>query len=217
MNTASGIENRTLAVFQGRNDLTDLHRIAIVGRLIGSQIYFFRPFKFPYFLHLNIKRDIDQYGTSSPGRGNIKRLFENTRNIGCLPHQITVFHKALCRTGNIRFLEYVTADQVTVYLTGNTYQRNTVHICRCDSGDQVCGTGTARTNADSGFAGDPRFTGCRMCRIRFGTDKHRMDIRIDQTVIYRTDRDSGISIYRCHSLQFETFCDCICTVHSCLL
>ena len=72
----------------------------------------------------------------------MESFFENTRDIFHILYQIAVFDKTLYSSRDIRLLEYITADQFTVYLSCDTYHRNAVRKCGCNTGDQICGTGT---------------------------------------------------------------------------
>jgi len=90
---------------------------------------------------LNIHRDIDQHRSRTPRRGNIKRFLEHTRQIGRFGHQITVLGERLCRTGDIRLLKHVTADQIASDLTRDDDQRDRIHIRRSNTCQQI---GSAR-------------------------------------------------------------------------
>ena len=188
--------------------------MSFYSRFICAHAHTVRIFEFAYRRILHIDRNVDQDRTFSAGICNIKCFFKNLRNVLCIFDQIAVFDKGFRRSSDIRLLEHIAADQLAVDLSGNAHKRNAVCKSRCDASNQVCRTGTARYRAYAHLAGHTSQTAGCMRRILLRSDQDRFDIRIQQTVIKRTDRNPRISKYHFYAFIFKAFYHCLSTIHA---
>ena len=200
-------------MLQFLDNLFDLYGVPLDRGLISTQIYLFRIMEVFDNSILNINGNIDQYRTFSSGICNIKCLFEYPGNIIYVLYQITVFYKRFHRTGDIRLLEHITAQQFTVYLSGDTDQGNAVRKCRGNTRDDIRSTRSGSHRTHTGSAGHTCHTAGGMGSILFRPDQHCPDLRIQNTVEKRTYSNTGIPEYRAYPLGFETFNNRICSNH----
>ena len=105
-------------------------------RLISADIDCLRIIRASKLCHY-IFREIHKNRTRTSAARNIKCLFDDSSQIFSLSYCHTVFCDTSCNTYNINFLECIISDQMSRNLSGKTYQRYTVIICRCNSCHQI--------------------------------------------------------------------------------
>ena len=91
----------------------------------------------------DILGDINEHRSRSAATGNSECLAYNIGKILNLPHNKVMLGYRHCNTGYIYLLEAVASDKRGCNVSRNGNHGNAVHICRCDSGDKICSSGTA--------------------------------------------------------------------------
>ena len=187
--------------------------MSLNSRFVCTKGNLLRIFEFLDGRLLDIDRNIDQNRTFSSCIGNVKCFFHNARNILDIIYQIAVFYERLCCSCDIGFLEYVTSDQLTLYLTGNADHRDTVcKRCR-NTGNEVCRTRAACHCADAHLSCYAGHTACRVGCILLRSYEDSSNIRIQHSIVKRTDSHTRITKYHLYAFVFKAFNHCLCTIH----
>ena len=110
-----------------------------------------------------------------------------------------------CDARNINFLKTVFSKQRNIYVTGNRYKRNRIHIGSRYSGYQVGRSRSARRKTYAYFSGTARIAVCGMGRPLFMGSQNMPDLIpvFIQFIIYVQDRSARISEYGVHALFFQ--------------
>ena len=124
--------------------------MTLYTRLVAYYIYLFGIFKAFYLACLHINRNINKHRTRTACRSYMESLLENLWKLCGILYKIAVLYEGFTRTCNICLLEYISAEQVALYLTCYSNERNRVHISCCDTcyHIQSAGTGCCDTDAD---------------------------------------------------------------------
>ena len=120
--------------------------------MISRQIHFGIVVNFPcHGVHLHVFGNVDQNRSRATGPGDVKRFFDNPRNVFCLRHQIVMFGDGSTDFDHRRFLKGIAADQMRRHLSRNRDHRNTVHFRISNCRYEIRGTWAAgsHTNADA--------------------------------------------------------------------
>ena len=165
-------------------------------------------------LVLDVFRQIDDDRAGAAGGGDVERFFDHARDVMDVPDEIAVLHDRQGHAEEVGFLECSAADHFLRHLTGHGDDRNRIHECVGQAGDEVGRTGSGSGHAKPHFAGGARITFGRkntallMARQDgadfFGTRKCLMD---------RHARPAGISEDRVGAFQFETANEDLGTIH----
>ena len=211
--SAACTDYRTFCFFKLRHHFLHLHRMSLDRRFICTEGHRLRIFEFLDRRLLNINRNIDQDRTFSSCICNIKCFLHNARDVIYIIYKVAVFYKRLCRTCNICFLEYITSDQFTLYLAGNADQRNTVRKSCRNSGNEVCRTWAACHCADAHLSCYAGHTTRRVGRILLRSYEDSSDIRIQHSIVKRTDCHTRITKYHFYAFVFKALNHRLCTIH----
>ena len=145
--------------------------------------------------------------------GNVERFFHDVRHILRLTDDVTVFNKGFAGAGNIRFLEHIASHESAVYLSGDDHQRDAVRVGRGNTGDHIGGAGAAGNRYHAHLPGQARIAAGRVGRMLFVAHQNRFDVRVQNTVIKRTDSNARIAEYIFYVFQFQTLYNCVRTIH----
>ena len=212
--TASGADDRLFRPFQLTDDLFDLYGMSLDRRLVGAERNLLGVSEPADRRILNVNRNVDQHRAFSPAVGNVERLLENAGNVIDILDEIAVLDEGFHRTRDVGLLEYVAAQQFTVYLTGDADQRDAVRKSRGDAGNHICRTGAGGDCTDTGLSGHPCHSARGMRRILLCPYQNRLNFRVQNTVEKRTDRHAGIPEHRGNPLRLKALYDRICSYHS---
>ncbi len=105
-----------------------------------------------------------------------------------------MFHDWTGDTHHIGFLKRVSADQVTLDLTGNDDHWNGVHVRSRDTRDRVRRTRATSDKDDTGLTGCPRVPICHVCRCLLVAHQDMLDlILLEQRIIDVQDRSTRVT------------------------
>ncbi len=121
--------------------------------------------------------NINQNRTRPPGRGDMKRLADRTRNVVGRIQQIAVLHNRHADIKNIGFLEGVFSDHPRNGLTGQANHRDRIHMSSHDPRNNIGGAGTASDKNNSGLAGGTSIAISHMSRALLMTNQNELYIR----------------------------------------
>ena len=76
---------------------------------------------------------------------------------------------------DIYFLKNIPPKQITLYLTGDGNERDTVHVSGGDASDQIGGSRTRCYDADTSFASDAGIARCHMGSALFLPHKNMLN------------------------------------------
>ena len=118
-------------------------------RSITGQLHLDRPAERCHRLE-RVLGDVDEHRTRPARRRDVERLRQDTRNIGCVLHQVVVLGDRHRDAADVGFLERVRADGCGWHLTGDRDDRHRVHVGIGDRRHEVGGTRPAgrHTHAD---------------------------------------------------------------------
>ena len=138
-NTAANVQHGTFGFTDELGRFTNLLGVTTGYGGIPTHLNLGRPVEL-HHTDLRILGDVHEHGAGASGGGDMERGRERTRNILRIRNHEGVLGNRHGHAHHIRFLEGVGAQKFGGNLTGDSYQRNGVHIGVRDRGDQVCGS-----------------------------------------------------------------------------
>ena len=136
VDTSAGKNQRFLCRLKHFISFLQLSDMYPVNRLISTDIHMGRVLC-RSGCRLDILWNINQYRSRFPGLGDIKCHLNNLSEVFPSSHRHTILGNASRHTNNVHFLKCIVSDQSKRHLSGKTYQRNAVIICRGKSGHQI--------------------------------------------------------------------------------
>ena len=212
-NTPARTQNRALRILNGLDRLAQLQSMSLAARLVADDIGRFAVIEIRDGFLLHIDRHVDQYRPRPAGPGNIKGFLENPRDIRGVFDDVAVLGKRFRRAGDVRLLEDVAAEQVAAHLAGDHHQRDGIHVCGGDAGDQVGGARAGGGNAYTDLAGNTGIPAGRMRSVLLGTYEHMMDPAADEAVVKRAYRSAGVTKRGGHAFELQAFYHSGCAGH----
>ena len=140
-NPAACINQRPFCFFQLPHYFLYLDNMPFYSGLIGPHIHFFRITEFVYHSVLYINGNINENRALSSRICHIKSFFEYPGDIIHVSYEVAVFHKGLCRSGDIGFLKHIASEKLAVHLAGYADKWNAVGKSCGNTGNEVCGAG----------------------------------------------------------------------------
>ena len=117
-----------------------------------------------------IFRDIYQYRSRTSALCNTERTTHHFCQVSCIFNNEVMFGDRHGNAGDIHLLETVFSKKRGSYVTGNGYNRNRIHVGRCNTGDQVGGSRTGSRNTYAYFSGCSRIAvRCMGCPLFVGS------------------------------------------------
>ena len=156
-------------------------------------------------LPLDVDGHVDQHRPAPPGRRDVKRLLEDARDVGSVPHEVAVFGERLRRARGVDLLEDVAAQKPRLHLPGDRDERDAVGIGRGDRGEEVGRAGAGGGDADGGLPGDAGVAARGVAGVLFIAGEDVPDGRLPEAVVKRADRRAGIPEYHGNPLRLKTF------------
>ena len=83
---------------------------------------------------------------------DVKRFFNDARNIIHVRDQITVLHNRQCDANDVRLLKRATANHILIHLACDSDERTGIHVSVGNSRDEVSRARAARAHANAGLA-----------------------------------------------------------------
>ena len=102
---------------------------------------------------LHVLRQVNEHRPGPAGLRDVKRLFDNARNVVDIGNQIAVLHHRQSHAVDVRLLKRALADHRLRHLAGDGDERDGIHVSIGDTRDQVGRTRTAGGHAHPGPPG----------------------------------------------------------------
>ncbi len=117
------VEHRTLGFFYQPDDLVQRHIVGPLVRIITAQANIPGEDRLGALL-LDVFRNINDHRTRPAGLRDVKRLFNDARDIVDVRNEIAVFDDRQGQAENVRLLESALADHVLRHLARDGQDRN---------------------------------------------------------------------------------------------
>ena len=156
--TAAHINER---FFAGFNHFCNSRKLRIRVFTLGNFGLYCLCFIFT-FVGGNILCNVYQYRTRSSGTSNFKGFTDGICKDRNILYNVSVLCNWHSYTGNINLLERIFSQSRQIYITGNGYHRNRIHIGCSNACNQIGGTGAACSHTNTHLAGSSGITVCRM-------------------------------------------------------
>ena len=195
-------------------DTFDLQRMSLHRRFVGAQLDLLRIMELPHLRLLHVNRQVDQNRSRSPGGRDKESLLHNARDILRPVHDITVFHKRLHRSRDIRLLETVRPHQFPLHLACNADHRNRIRVSCGNPGHQIRRAGAGSGDRHGGLSRNPCISARLMSSILFLAHQHNPDLTVIQRVKYRADHRARIAENIFDPFTFQTSHERFRTSHS---
>ena len=202
-NTAADEEQRLLR--RGKSLRCRPHRCGIKGGLarIAVQLYSTRI----AIVDLRIEHilcHVDDDDARTPRPRDIKRLFDDARQIRRVLHEIIMLRNRRRNTHDVRLLERIFSNVRICHLSRDADHRHRVHMCRRNPRHEIRRAGSRCCKYDADL---PRRAGvpvCRMCRALLMTRQHMPEPHFINFVIQRKHRAARIAKDDLDALLFQT-------------
>ena len=171
-------------------------------------MHFFRVIK----IHLraeNVGSDVHYHRPRPPRPGDEKRLFDRPKQILRTLDEIIMLRDRRRDTADVRFLERILADDGGRHLSGETNERNRIHIGGGDTRYKIRAARSRSREADADFSRSARVTVRRQRRALLMTHKDMRELHFIDFIVQRQDHAARIPENDVYAFLFQAFQDCL--------
>ena len=150
---------------------------------------------------------IHQHRPRPVGGGDPERFPDGIRKDPDILHNIAMLGDGHGHARDIHLLKGILSQRRKVHVCRDRDNRDGIHVCGGDSGDQVGRAGTAGGHADPDLSRGPGIAVRRMRRPLFMGGQHmkNLTLMLIERVVHVQNRAARITEYGIHSLLLQTF------------
>ena len=162
-NAAPGINHRTFGREQQPCRLANLAAVTALSGLIRTQTHRFGVVILEFVFGVGqIFGNVHNHRTRSTASGNVKRLFNNGRDLFGASYHEAVLHNGTRYPHHVGLLKRVFTNKVTLYLPRQHHHGNRIHVSGGNTGNRI---GRARARGDQHHARLAGSTGIAIGRM----------------------------------------------------
>src|SRR5438093_355085 len=190
---------RLFGLLEQRDQSFSESRLTMNIRRLGVWRKFHRAAEFHLCLQ-HVGGNVDHYGAGASAARPVKSFGDDCRNFFDTLDQAAPFGQRESHPENVCFLKRIRADQGTTHLACDADQRNRIHFCVGNSGDQICGAGATGCKGDSNLSADARHAFRRENCSLLMPRENVLDPAAFESVIQRHDRAARIAEHQVNAL-----------------
>ena len=211
----ANVEDGVLGLGNVLCGFVDLLGVAASDGGVAAQFEVLRNTAVFHHANLCILGDVHEHGAGAAGRCDMECCCERTGDVLRVGNHEGMLGDGHCHADNVSFLECVGAKQRGGHLAGDCDQRDGVHVCVGDCGQQVGCTGAGGCDAHAGLAAGHRVAlSCVACTLLMADQDVANLLRVIQWVIGRQNSSTRQAEYVSHTQIFEGADDCLRTGHA---
>ena len=185
------VEHRTLGSSNHLSGFVNLTLVRSRHRTVARQFNLRRPGEVNHRI-LEVLRDINQNRAWTPRRSQVECLGERARDVLSFGDHEVVLSNRHGHTADVSFLESVGTQQRATDLTGNSDNRNRVHLSIRERGHQVSSTRAGSRDTDTDFAGNLRVTSGSVASSLLVAHEHMAELfRVINRIVERKHCTTG--------------------------